>query len=675
MRLNISDRLQQSSGGVEVSATTQLLDISLAMMREQDPERLVVKSSRLAQQCIDFDLFRLAWKDSEHECCTVRSLFDRREPGAKSSKSQYTPCNAMIKDVQRTQKSRLLERSECQQLDSHSPFQSGLLVPAVVDGNAHGALLFARTQGRPFTKRDISVMDRFAAHFATALRAAHTHRSLSQWEAIARSTDAAILSKGLDGRITQWNPAASQMFGYSAHEMIDGYVDHTVPQDKHDELNGLLTIVRQGRHVQQIETRRRTKCGKEIDVSLTISPVLDSNGTVVGSSTIARDITAAKRADERFRLAVESAPNAMVLLEDGVTILMVNAAAERLFGYSRGELLGQSVDLFVPARALDNHRRKRAEYLRAPDRRDMIRGGDLTARRKDGSEVPVEIGLTPIAHGSKMWILASVVDISARIQAEEERKKFIADLREAVEARDAFLSIASHELKTPLTALQLTVQAFMRTLKKTHQPEIATEMVSGRLTTTARQVARLTTLVDQLLDVSRITSDRLSLECETVEIGTIICGVVERFAEAGAVKPGQVTFELSENIYGYWDRERIDQILTNLLSNAVKYGKDKPVEIHALQSDNAAIVRVRDHGMGIAPEHQAKIFGRFERVVSDREYGGFGLGLWIVRQFVEAHGGTIRVDSKPAKGSLFEVFLPIQPEGTVASSKGASNLT
>ncbi len=227
--------------------------------------------------------------------------------------------------------------------------------------------------------------------------------------------------------------------------------------------------------------------------------------------------------------------------------------------------------------------------------------------------------------------------------------------QEAVSLRDDFLSVAGHELRTPLTSLQIQVSMQERLGKDLPGGE---RLVRGA-EVIGRQVRRLGKLVDQLLDVSRLDAGRLVLEREPFDLSELAGEVVARFqpeaARAGCVLAGPGR----EGPAGSWDRGRLDQVLTNLVANAVKYGAGKPIEVQVRAEGGRAVVEVRDGGIGISPEELPRLFGRFERAAPGRNYGGLGLGLWISRQIVELHGGRIRVDSEPGRGSTFTVELPL----------------
>jgi PAS domain S-box-containing protein len=237
-----------------------------------------------------------------------------------------------------------------------------------------------------------------------------------------------------------------------------------------------------------------------------------------------------------------------------------------------------------------------------------------------------------------------------------DNARLLRQAREAVRLRDEFLSIASHELKTPVTTLQLQLQSLLR-----RSPSGEMDAAGSRLSTAQRQVDRLGKLIDRLLDISRLTAGRLEMELETVDLRDVVDEVVSRFEEELRSSGCPLTVRGSGASAGRWDRSRVDQVVTNLLSNAIKYGSGKPIEVTLDGDEKTARLEVRDHGIGIAPHSLVRVFERFERAVSERHYGGLGLGLWIVRQIVDALGGSVRAESTPGQGSTFIVELPRVP--------------
>jgi signal transduction histidine kinase len=231
--------------------------------------------------------------------------------------------------------------------------------------------------------------------------------------------------------------------------------------------------------------------------------------------------------------------------------------------------------------------------------------------------------------------------------------------QEAVKLRDEFLSIASHEFRTPLTSLVLQLTGLLRSARRGEFGEQRAGRVADRLESAYGQSLRLSKLVNELLDVSRISAGKLDFELEEVELSELVHEVVDRFEDELREAYCTVNLNTIRPATGMWDRFRLDQVVANLLSNAVKYGRGQPVEITVDSDGEWATLRVRDHGIGIKPEHLERIFDRFERGVTTRNYGGLGLGLYIVRSILDAMGGTIRVDSLPGQGATFIVELPL----------------
>lgn len=226
-----------------------------------------------------------------------------------------------------------------------------------------------------------------------------------------------------------------------------------------------------------------------------------------------------------------------------------------------------------------------------------------------------------------------------------------------IRIRDEFLNIASHELKTPLTSLQLQLQILM---KNYHQePSLTSDKLLSMLDSSERQVKRLSQLINNLLDVSRISSKNLELVKETVNLIEVVNDVTSRFEQAISLSGSELRIVKQKKIIGYWDRFRIDQVITNLLSNALKYGQGKPITLDINLENDVALVKIKDRGIGIEESNLQKIFDRFERTETARQYGGLGLGLYIVKQIVEAHEGKISVKSKVNYGSEFTIRLPL----------------
>lgn len=242
----------------------------------------------------------------------------------------------------------------------------------------------------------------------------------------------------------------------------------------------------------------------------------------------------------------------------------------------------------------------------------------------------------------------------------DEKKRMLDAAREAVHARDEFLSVASHELRTPLMTLQLRLDTIEEDLRDLLSNDMAMKRKVG---SAIRQGKRLMSLVESLIDVSRIARGQLTLQKERFDLAEATAEVVEQFTESVKAAGCTVDIRVETPVHGEWDRVRVEQMLQNLLTNAIKYAPRTPIEVVVRADGRTATLIVRDRGMGINPEDLDRIFGRFERAVSTRHYGGLGLGLFITREIAHAHGGAVHVTSEPGAGSTFTVELPLDQAG------------
>lgn len=261
----------------------------------------------------------------------------------------------------------------------------------------------------------------------------------------------------------------------------------------------------------------------------------------------------------------------------------------------------------------------------------------------------------------------------AEARVRQERREAIRELREsqerlrhAVRARDEFLSIASHELKTPLTSLTLQADSALRLLDDPLASDGEREKLKAKVAGFSQHLVRMTSLINNLLEVTRITSGRLTLAPETFDLREAVDASVAALRDSVRRSGSSVSVVTSAPVMGRWDRLGIESVTTNLLSNALKYGEGRPVELEVDLEQQKARLVITDHGVGIPASDRERIFHRFERAVPERHFGGFGLGLWVARQIIEAHGGTITVASKPNIGSIFTVLLPCEPQERIA---------
>ncbi len=251
--------------------------------------------------------------------------------------------------------------------------------------------------------------------------------------------------------------------------------------------------------------------------------------------------------------------------------------------------------------------------------------------------------------------------------------KIIAELTEALRIRDEFLSVASHELRTPLTPISLQLGSLAREAAKHPDSALAKEVVKYTAVAT-RQTKRLSNLVADLLDVSRLSSGKPTLELDSVDLGTLVHGVVDRH-QPQAERASCTLRVDAPTVVGHWDALRLEQLVTDLLDNALKFGRGHPIHVRVEAIDSMARLTVRDEGIGIPPTDLPRIFERFERGVSQRNYGGLGLGLYVCRAIAEALGGTIAVQSEEGQGATFTVELPLEgPRTGFASTEALESL-
>lgn len=356
------------------------------------------------------------------------------------------------------------------------------------------------------------------------------------------------------------------------------------------------------------------------------------------------------------RLIAQCGDGIVMVDEHGVVRLM-NLEAEQQFGPGKGLTVDDWMRT-TPILALDGTPMPAEQTpLHRALRGEKVEGARLQVRRPDGSTRVLSANASPLRHadGSPAGVVMNTRDETERLRLEQERERLLGNLKEAVRVRDDFLSLASHELRTPLTPLLLQIESLRRALLSS-QGASGKERLDAKLSTIHRSVVRLRDLIDELLEVSRISARGLPLHIEDFDLVALLRENVERLEESHPDTPVRLLGCPEARLRA--DRSRVDQVVTNLLSNAIKYGAGAPVDVRVEADAERVRFAVEDRGIGIAPSDQARIFERFQRAASVLHYGGFGLGLWIVRCIVEQHGGSVTVESAPGRGSTFSVELP-----------------
>ena len=478
------------------------------------------------------------------------------------------------------------------------------------------------------------------------LRASREFELPALLAAIVGSANDSIVSSTLDGVITSWNAAGERMYGYTAAEIVGRSASLLIPPDTAPELMPILQRVRQGEAIENFETRLRRKDGSIIEVSLTDSPLRDASGAVVGTSSITRDMTERNRASARFRGLLEAAPDAMVCVDQDGQIVLVNAQAERLFGYPRDELAGQPVEILIPDASKAAHPALRAGYATHPRPRQMGAGLDLSGRRRDGTTFPAEIALSALDTDQGLLVSAAIRDVTQQRQARD-------DLRRINQNLTSFSYSLAHDLRTPLRALS----GFSIALIEDYA-DILGEDGRGYAQRIEAASEHMGHILEDLLHLSRISGAKISLQ--HVDLGAEAATIA---AELQRQDQGRrVCFTIQQPARALGDLVLIREVLDNLLDNAWKFTSGRYNASIEFGMTSAAGGRVccyvRDNGAGFNPAYTHKLFQPFQRLHTTREFPGTGIGLASVRQIVDRHNGRTWAEGTVGNGATF--FFTLQ---------------
>lgn len=496
----------------------------------------------------------------------------------------------------------------------------------------------------------------------------------ARWAALVDASPDALIGVDLAGTITSWNRSAMALLGFRAAEIVGQRITLLVSPERAGEIEPLLQRSRSGQRVGGHQTIFVGQDGTKTDVALTVFPVTNRGGAVAEITILARDISEHKHAKEQaaqMSIAIEAAPNGMVMVDGGGAIRMVNSQMERLFGYSREEMLGQPIEMLLPNRYRQAHPAQREAYTRIPEVRAMGHGRDLFGRRKDGSEFPVEVGLNPAKTPEGMFVLAAVIDITQRKRMEGELEKVHEELRlhadqleATVAERTAHLEHTIRELEAVSYSLSHDLRAPIRTIQGFAQ--LILEDAGERLTDEEKDMLRksisaanrLDHLIRDVLTYTRVSQQELRLH--PVDVEKLVRQIIDERPE---LQPPKATIEIISPLLPVQGHEAsLTQVITNLLDNAVKFvapGRSPAIRIWS-EDRRGSLVNLyfEDNGIGIPREAQERLFAIFQRVHDENRYAGTGIGLAIVRKAVERMGGTVRVESESGQGSRFCVELP-----------------
>jgi len=519
--------------------------------------------------------------------------------------------------------------------------------------------------------------------------------------AIVESSDDAIISKTLEGIITSWNKSAGKIFGYTEQEAVGKHISLIIPDDRLEEENKILRSIRNGTKIDHYPTIRKRKDGSLVTISLTVSPVKDADGNIIGASKVARDISQEQAGNEAMRLHAQRlqilntmAKTISEKLDVQDILQKVTDAATELVGAAYGAFFynvehsdGEAYMLYAlsgaPREAFEKFGMPRNTPVFHPtfSGEGVVRVEDIKKDPRYGRMAPhfgMPRGHLPVSSYLAVPVFTGtgkvigglffghpepgkftfehedlVVNMASQAAVALDNSMLFEQVRDLSQKKDEFIALATHELKTPLT----TLSGFLQLVhKRLEDDPVNRSFVDKSLS----HVKKLTTLINDLFDVSKIHAGKMQLEFQDIEITELVKDLIEPLHQ---MERHRIHLNTPGQVYLKADRLRVEQVLANFINNAIKYSPGGGnIEISVEESEEEVCVSVRDEGIGIKQENLKHIFNQFYRAEGlSKNISGLGLGLYISKEIIERHGGTVSVESKEGQGSIFTFCLPKLP--------------
>jgi two-component system sensor kinase FixL len=480
--------------------------------------------------------------------------------------------------------------------------------------------------------------------------------------AIVESSEDAIISETLEGIITSWNGAAERIFGYTAAEMIGQPITTLATPRSSDEIQYILEAIGRGERLEHYETERQRKDGQVIQVALTVSPIRDQAGRIIGASKISRDITEAKRADSALieneallRSILDTVPDGMVVIDEQGLIQSFSATAERMFGYAAAEVCGRNVSVLMPSPYRENHDAYITRFLTTGERRIIGLGRVVTGQRNNGSVFPLELSVGEVNSDGRRLFTGFVRDLTERQETQHRLQELQSELTHVSRLTEMgqMASALAHEINQPLTAATNYLEVARRLLVRNEAD--AAGRAAGIVENAAAQVVRATQIIRRLRDFVRKGESERRVE----PVGKMI-EEAAALALIGVRDSGvNVKLQIAPNLPDVSvDKIQVQQVVVNLVRNAIEAMVQcdrRELTVSAVPTEEGAIeVAVADTGTGIAPEIAERLFQPFVTTKPQ----GMGVGLSICRSIVETHGGELRAELNPGGGTIFRFSLP-----------------